>query len=1220
MLRRLKSTFRGKQKDLFVQRETAFGLPPNVTCMAFCKVQRIFAVGTKYGRILLFGQPNTMVELQQPEREPVDEIHFLPNKGEFLVLSRPNKLFQWRFSCEPALLVNSIEFKHDDITTMHIPPSLSKWVFCGTSKGNVLFIETETLAPSTYYIPWNKCVKNGMSPGPAVKIELTQKLDQTLILFESGLVVTWNMELKKLQQSFNTIPLSHVRDVKLCQDGSGFWSVHENGTLKRWDLSQPSQPVEDTEDETVFRLEAEHLTVHSVPDRTVIAFSGGEASLTLSSATDGVVTVVRGGTPTHIRVQDNVLGLQLIPESAKANSPASHIAILLPCRLELHNLTTPSCVLTPIGHGFELQTSPVTCTYNVSIAVDMALNTLRAIRHALRASNPAPPPTLGGVPRETLATDGRLIITGHADGFVQFWHMSQGDIELLLEVGPPMLASTPCLPTKAKDMPITHIEFSAITLRLVVVHAGGHVLLYSIARDAKPGCPVECFVTRDSQPGTPTPKAPNASGEQEDAHAQETPPTLTMKDPLQGKKVGKEPPSQLKDAQVSETSQESVEISSDAGADAVDGRDKSDPTATSESIKPVTETAQSAQTGASQHDEHPDASTQPLEQVPATIKSQSKGTKADEAAPAPAAKRTVQLKGVGGTTSDAHLLQCEHTTKSYDATAGARLAAAVVFLKNEKPVPVQQVVFHDRSNSIAFGHSFGFCMVHVDDKWARWVDPAVASSARSSKPAAHPASPSSVTALAFSAPEFLFDNPSCSLAIIAATETGRVVAANFDEFGDEPSLLYDLKSVEPIHFLRLTNSAGIPLRFPFAVPSDEHTEVQSKHDTNALETARADILACSTIPELEAMGQHIKVNAHRFSEDELVVLRKVYADHRTDIWQLQAQDQDKEQEAEEGDSPKVGSGGDAKVVKQHAAKQQAPPRRLKRQSSRLLPMQSMYAEPKPTLMLGTPTSLIMYSLIKHQVKTKESLPEAQGVCSHHWLVMWQGAPHVFSMTPKGTLFTTAFPDLSLDGTASLNFGANSSLAIATSFGEDGTCTVPTRSMGIQQRSIVLKSNAEVGGDALGEEAARQRPEHQQVALQAKDKSGQDAQAMLCSRLFDPTLVETVKDDKVGGSSGGGFFGLFKSSAPSAEASQEAIDALLGSTVDKRDSSMYTVRTAHASAAQGGFSEMREKLEKRERRMQEMQERADEMKEQAEQFGSAAKNLADYYKNKKWWEL
>ena len=138
------------------------GFPFNPTAVAFDPVQKLLAMGTKTGRIRIFGRPGIDLDIQHEKEVAIIQIEFIINTGKLLTLCTDNSVNLWDFRSEKSgssspKLEESIEFNREQLTAMHLE-FLDKWLYIGTDKGNLHILNMETFSLSGYTASWNKFI------------------------------------------------------------------------------------------------------------------------------------------------------------------------------------------------------------------------------------------------------------------------------------------------------------------------------------------------------------------------------------------------------------------------------------------------------------------------------------------------------------------------------------------------------------------------------------------------------------------------------------------------------------------------------------------------------------------------------------------------------------------------------------------------------------------------------------------------------------------------------------------------------------------------------------------------------------------------------------------------------------------------------------------------------------------------------------------------------
>jgi syntaxin-binding protein 5 len=86
------------------------------------------------------------------------------------------------------------------VTAMHLQFQ-SNWLYIGTEKGNTYLLNVyNNFSQSGYDVKWNNVIELSQKTKPGKVVHLSeQPLDSTKILigFDSGLIVLWNLKLKR---------------------------------------------------------------------------------------------------------------------------------------------------------------------------------------------------------------------------------------------------------------------------------------------------------------------------------------------------------------------------------------------------------------------------------------------------------------------------------------------------------------------------------------------------------------------------------------------------------------------------------------------------------------------------------------------------------------------------------------------------------------------------------------------------------------------------------------------------------------------------------------------------------------------------------------------------------------------------------------------------------------------------------------------------------------
>ncbi|KAH8864759.1 Syntaxin-binding protein 5 [Schistosoma japonicum] len=395
------------------------------------------------------------------------------------------------------------------LTCGHLPVG-SSWLYLGTDKGNVNFVNVQRFTTSGYVINWNKAIDLSQSshPGKVIQIaESPQDLNKILIGYSSGFLVLWDLKTKQGDARFKHT--DSLFSMVWHWDGKSFLTSHNHGLIATWLIRQPQRPVsiicphapgEVVPDDYTF-FDPIRL-VEWLPTRNgepFIIFSGGGrssgaqtidnttqssiANANLSSASSnnsnpseidpnlspGVVssshmlTIKRGKKLVVLQLDHKLVqftALSSSPYASETMDPYA-VAILLQEDLVVIDLLSPNYATFENPYPMDLHSSPVTsCLYLVDCPGDLipAFYSVSSRRHRTQSganteaeifSNREWPIT-GGEWHLNNQPFSELIITGHADGSVRFWDSSEVSLSPLYKFRTSKLFGYPSTTTSSR--------------------------------------------------------------------------------------------------------------------------------------------------------------------------------------------------------------------------------------------------------------------------------------------------------------------------------------------------------------------------------------------------------------------------------------------------------------------------------------------------------------------------------------------------------------------------------------------------------------------------------------------------------------------------------------------------------------------------------------------------------------------------------------------------
>uniref|UniRef100_A0A914BVM7 V-SNARE coiled-coil homology domain-containing protein n=1 Tax=Acrobeloides nanus TaxID=290746 RepID=A0A914BVM7_9BILA len=415
------------------------GFPEDPRCLAYDPVQKLLAVGSGHGCIRLLGKASVDYHLKHNIDEPVTHVQFLVNEGGFITALRDDSLHLWNYRQKKPGIVHSLKLSKEHITCTHLPFQ-SKWLYVGTDRGNVYFVCLATFELSTYVINWNKAIDLSCRthPGGVRQLALCPT-DQSrlLIVFDKGPICIWNLQARESERFATDQP--PVRCANWQYDGKQFICGHANGSLTVWSLKKSDEPVQKTVPHGANCRAITHLIwQHNNENEPIVAFAGGMPN------DDGVLpalTVLRAKSSATVLEMDHpiiaICPLNSSPFSNIPQHPAA-IGVLLKNDLIVVDLTTPGYPCFESPYPMDIHESPVTyvayfsdCPVDLTAALILVGRNQR--RQGARVSD-KPFPITGGMERECATGHQELLLTGHEDGSLKFWHASSENLHAMYKL------------------------------------------------------------------------------------------------------------------------------------------------------------------------------------------------------------------------------------------------------------------------------------------------------------------------------------------------------------------------------------------------------------------------------------------------------------------------------------------------------------------------------------------------------------------------------------------------------------------------------------------------------------------------------------------------------------------------------------------------------------------------------------------------------------------
>ncbi|KER20493.1 hypothetical protein T265_10963 [Opisthorchis viverrini] len=476
-----------KSEHFQVGRVAIHGFPYCPSCLAFDAVQKIVVVGTKSGVLRIFGRPGVDYVASHPSSAA----------GGLISICQDDVVHLWSIRQKNPELVHSLQFKREHLTCGHVPVG-SSWLYLGTDKGNVHFVNVQRFTTSGYVINWNKAIDLNQSshPGRVIQIaENPQDANKLLIAFSSGLIILWDLRTRSTEARFRY----NERLYGFCWhwEGKSFLTCHKYGLLATWSCRQPQRPTSvicphaggdtipddyqtyepiqsvdwlpckngepfiifvgggrastpDNPVTTPAKTPSDSDSAPPNPGSSVSPDASGQSAVT--SAHSGSVspypclTVKRGKRLVVLQMDYRVVqfvSLCASPFIGELMDPYA-VAVLLQNDFVVVDLLSPNYATFENPYPMDIHSSPVTsCLYLVDCPGDLVpafypLGTRSSTRSKRAADSDTFStrewPIIGGECGVSYNPYPELVLTGHADGSVRFWDASEVNLTPLYKI------------------------------------------------------------------------------------------------------------------------------------------------------------------------------------------------------------------------------------------------------------------------------------------------------------------------------------------------------------------------------------------------------------------------------------------------------------------------------------------------------------------------------------------------------------------------------------------------------------------------------------------------------------------------------------------------------------------------------------------------------------------------------------------------------------------
>ncbi|XP_038865793.1 syntaxin-binding protein 5-like isoform X6 [Salvelinus namaycush] len=422
------------------------GFPYQPSSMAFDPVQKILAVGTQSGAVRLFGRAGVECYCQHESGAAVIQLQFLVNEGALVSALADDSVHLWNLRQKQPAILHTLKFNRERITFCHLPFQ-SKWLYIGTEKGNIHIVNIESFTLSGYVIMWNKAIElsSKSHPGPVVHIS-DNPIDEGKILigFECGSVVLWDLKCKKADYRYNYDEAIH--SVAWHHEGKQFTCSHSDGTLTTWNVRVPAKPTititphgkqpKDGKKPEPCKpiLKVEYKTTRA--GNAFVIMSGGLSYDT--GCRRACLTVMHGKSTALLEMDYPIVDFLTLCETPYPNDfqDPYAVVVLLEKDLVVIDLRQIGYPIFENPYSLSIHKSPVTCVeYFADCPPELipALYSVGSWQKTPGYSKKEWPISGGNWGQGTLSYP-EIIVTGHADGSINFWDASAIMLQVLYKL------------------------------------------------------------------------------------------------------------------------------------------------------------------------------------------------------------------------------------------------------------------------------------------------------------------------------------------------------------------------------------------------------------------------------------------------------------------------------------------------------------------------------------------------------------------------------------------------------------------------------------------------------------------------------------------------------------------------------------------------------------------------------------------------------------------
>jgi len=432
------------QKELFQFNQTLFhGFPHRPSALAYdCKLN-LLAIGTREGSLRVYGRPGVEYYAQIDQERKIDSIIFVENTAQLLTKCEDNSihLFEIPNNVESnsveLLLIKSfehfvIDLDSDEktvtnrITTLTVHSSHSR-LLIATEDGTIHLVNTANFQLENSSISLDKVQSQLPADQPkllgAAEQIIQHPLDPDLLLigYNRGQLILWNLESEKLEKFYS----SGQQLESVCWSsptGDEFISSHNDGSYIVWSINDTVLPNQDPKI-LYGPFPCKPINkIYGKSNENLIIFSGGMPRP--SHGERHTVSVIQG---INDSAKHQVFDLTSKVVDFVVLEQIRAILILAEEELIAIDLNDAEWSQFRLPYLSSVHSSPITFSQIYSDIPDTLIERLKQIgqRQSIGKYSNRDWPVQGGIIREkTYSSNNVLLITGHENGSVRLWNIS----------------------------------------------------------------------------------------------------------------------------------------------------------------------------------------------------------------------------------------------------------------------------------------------------------------------------------------------------------------------------------------------------------------------------------------------------------------------------------------------------------------------------------------------------------------------------------------------------------------------------------------------------------------------------------------------------------------------------------------------------------------------------------------------------------------------------